>query len=177
MFRNCKNQNTQVLYAGTGEGFNNADAIEGNGIMKSTDKGATWTQLASTANDLNFAYVNRLAIDPNNEDIVVVATNNGILKTYDGGTTWNIIHSAGKIQDMRANPSNFNTLYAATASGIIRSYDAGNTWVLPEQATFGGGRIEFAPSMSDTKCFCTLRLIQVLIDYLAHSMVELVGLK
>jgi photosystem II stability/assembly factor-like uncharacterized protein len=142
--------NTSVMYAGTGEGFFNADAIEGNGIMKTTDKGATWSQLSSTATDADFAYVNRLAIDPANENIVVAATNTGIFKTSDGGTTWVKVYSPGRIQDMRANPENFNTLFASTTLGVIRSYDAGNTWVLPSKAKFGGGRIEFAPSLSDT---------------------------
>ena len=56
--------NSNVLYAGTGEGFFNSDAIRGAGIFKTTDGGATWAQLAATANS-NFYYVNRLAISPN----------------------------------------------------------------------------------------------------------------
>ena len=55
--------NGDVLYAGTGEGFGNVDAIEGNGIMKTTDNGVTWSQLTSTVTDPHFAFVNRLAID------------------------------------------------------------------------------------------------------------------
>jgi photosystem II stability/assembly factor-like uncharacterized protein len=142
--------NTNVMYAGTGEGFNNADAIEGNGIMKTTDKGATWTQLASTATDVNFAFVNRLAIDPTNENIVVAATNTGIHKTLDGGANWSKVYPTGRILDLRVNPLNFNTIFAATTQGVIRSFDAGDTWELPEKAKILGGRIEFAPSLSDT---------------------------
>lgn len=142
--------NHDVLYAGTGEGFYNSDAIEGNGIMKTTNGGATWVQLSSTAADVNFSYVNRLVIDPANENIVVVATNSGIFKTIDGGTIWNQVYSPGRIQDLRANTENFNTLFAPTSQGVIRSLDAGNTWSLPEKATFGGGRIEIAQALSDT---------------------------
>ncbi len=141
--------NTNVMYAGTGEGFNNADGIQGNGIMKTTDKGATWSQLSSTATDPDFSYVNRLAVDPTNDDIVVAATNSGILKTTDGGSAWSKVYSS-RVQDMRANPSNFNTIFASTSQGVIRSYDAGNTWVLPEKAKLGGGRIEIAIAPSDT---------------------------
>lgn len=36
--------NSSVIYAGTGEGFFNADAVRGAGIFKSTDAGATWTR-------------------------------------------------------------------------------------------------------------------------------------
>ena len=41
--------NPNVLYAGTGEGFFNGDAVSGAGIVKSTDRGVTWFQLASTS--------------------------------------------------------------------------------------------------------------------------------
>lgn len=141
--------NNNVLYAGTGEGFNNADAIQGDGILKSTDKGATWSQLASTTLNSDFSYVNRLAVDPNNENIVVAATNTGIFKTTNGGTNWSKVYS-GTVQDLRANPSNYNTLYAPTTQGVMRSFNAGATWVLPEKAKFGGGRIEIAAALSDT---------------------------
>jgi len=142
--------NRNVLYAGTGEGFYNVDAVEGDGIMKSTDKGDTWTQLASTAADPHFAYVNRLAIDPTDENIVVAATNSGIYKTTNGGSSWSEVYTPGRIQDMRANPENFNTIFATTSLGVIRSHDAGSTWVLPSGAQFGDGRIEIAPSRTDT---------------------------
>ena len=46
--------NHDVMYMGTGEGFGNIDGLNGNGIWKTTDRGATWTQLANTAND-NFS--------------------------------------------------------------------------------------------------------------------------
>lgn len=47
-----------VLYAGTGEGYFNIDAIRGAGIFKSIDGGETWNQLASTANSA-FYYVQK----------------------------------------------------------------------------------------------------------------------
>ncbi|MFN4111672.1 MAG: WD40/YVTN/BNR-like repeat-containing protein, partial [Ignavibacteria bacterium] len=53
--------NNNIIYAGTGEGFYNLDAIRGNGIFKTTDAGQTWTQLSST-NNSNFNYVNDLVI-------------------------------------------------------------------------------------------------------------------
>ena len=34
-----------VIYAGTGEGFGNTDAVRGDGIWKSTDRGETWSQI------------------------------------------------------------------------------------------------------------------------------------
>src|SRR5207244_5056281 len=47
-----------VIYAGTGEGFFNVDALRGAGIFCTRD-GAQWSQLASTK---ELQFVNRLAI-------------------------------------------------------------------------------------------------------------------
>ena len=47
--------NPSIIYLGTGEGYLNSDAIQGLGVWKSTDAGATWNQLASTTgSDFNF---------------------------------------------------------------------------------------------------------------------------
>jgi hypothetical protein len=40
--------NPNVIYAGTGEGFFNGDAVRGAGIFRTTDGGANWTQLTAT---------------------------------------------------------------------------------------------------------------------------------
>ncbi len=55
--------NSNTMYAGTGEGWFNIDAVKGGGIFKSTDGGVTWTQLASTAT--TFDYVQDIVIDNN----------------------------------------------------------------------------------------------------------------
>jgi photosystem II stability/assembly factor-like uncharacterized protein len=74
-----------VIYVGTGEGYYNIDAITGDGIFKSTDNGATWVQLASTVNNINFNFVNRLITDPSNSSVVIAATNYGVFRSTDGG--------------------------------------------------------------------------------------------
>ncbi len=79
--------NPAILYAGTGEGSFNIDAIRGAGIFKSTDSGATWTQLAATTGS-NFHYVNDLIVAPSNAQIVVAATSTGIFVSSDGGTSF-----------------------------------------------------------------------------------------
>ena len=40
----------QIIYAGTGEGWFNADAVRGAGILKSVDGGQSWEIMPSTAN-------------------------------------------------------------------------------------------------------------------------------
>jgi photosystem II stability/assembly factor-like uncharacterized protein len=53
--------NPNVLYAGTGEGYFNIDAIGGYGIFKSTNGGDTWVQLSPTA---TWRHVNRVVSAP-----------------------------------------------------------------------------------------------------------------
>ena len=79
-----------TMYFGTGEGWFNADAIEGLGIWKSIDGGSSWSQLSST---LNFAYVQDLLIDQNGNLYASVrnrtgAQARGIQRSTDGGSTW-----------------------------------------------------------------------------------------
>ncbi len=151
--------NPDVIYVGTGEGFFNADAIGGDGIFKTTDRGQTWTQLASTSGNSNFTAVNRIVVDPANENIAVAATNTGVFKTTDGGATWEKKYTtSSRVLDLRANPLNFNTLYGTvygtgtTGSfdgGAIKSTDAGETWT--EYFTeLNGGRFEIAIAPTDT---------------------------
>jgi photosystem II stability/assembly factor-like uncharacterized protein len=85
--------NHNIIYLGTGEGFYNLDGIAGNGVFKSIDKGDSWTQLSSTVDNNDFKYINRLAIDPTNPDIVIVVTNTGIFKSIDGGTSWSNVYT------------------------------------------------------------------------------------
>ncbi|WP_430815691.1 T9SS type A sorting domain-containing protein [Carboxylicivirga sp. RSCT41] len=138
--------NHDVLYAGTGEGFGNLDAIKGNGIFKSIDRGQSWTHMASTKDDANFTYVSRLAIDPANEDIVMAATNTGIYRSINGGTSWtNVYVAEGRIQDLKSKSGDFNTLYATDNNiGILMSIDGGISWKLVKE--INKGRIELAVS-------------------------------
>jgi hypothetical protein len=90
--------NPSILYAGTGEGWFNIDAVRGNGIWKSTDGGSTWAHLASTdstANNAshNFDYVGDIVV--NNNGVVFESSRpskycntGGVLRSADGGTTW-----------------------------------------------------------------------------------------
>ncbi len=143
--------NHDVMYAGTGEGFYNLDAVEGNGIFKSTDRGETWTQLASTTTNTAFKVINRIVVDPNDENVVIAATNNGIFKSTNGGSSWTNVYSSGRIQDLVDNPLNFNTLYATRNSvGVLKSTDGGNTWFSSSEGISGVNRMEIDIAPSDT---------------------------
>ncbi|WP_338790543.1 S-layer homology domain-containing protein [Bernardetia sp. MNP-M8] len=138
--------NTQIMYAGTGEGFFNVDAVRGAGIWKTSDGGQTWNQLAST-NNSNFHYIQKIAITPGGS--VFVATRTGVFRSQDKGSSWSFLVS-GNASDIEITSN--GTVYAATgifSTGIVRkSTNFGQDWTIVTPAT-GGQRIELAVAPSD----------------------------
>ncbi len=126
--------NPDTLYAGTGEGFYNIDAIRGFGIYKSVDGGRTWNQLASTAgaNAKKFQFVNRLAFarGQGNSQILLAATREGLYRSTDGGNTFSSISTlVTEVLDVRIFPQNLNYCVAGAYNGkVFYSDDAGKTW-------------------------------------------------
>ncbi len=118
----------RTLYVGTGEPFGNLDAIGGLGVLKTTNGGRSWEYLNNTK---DFGGVGRLALNPADENNLIVASTNGIYVTTDGGDTWQNTYTGGNVQDLNFDPTNFNTLYGGVNSvGVIKSVDGGLTWDL-----------------------------------------------
>ena len=139
-----------VLYVGTGESFPGGTGMFGNGIWKSTDRGVSWLQLESTATNADFEFVNRLIVDPADENIVLAATKSGVLKSTDGGLGWTKVYADHNVEDLVADPTSFNTLFGGVNSfGIIRSTDAGETWSASNEGIAAGVRYEIAVSPVD----------------------------
>lgn len=86
--------NHNTLYVGTGD-FDAADQF-GEGIMKTTDGGATWTQLgadiftpfAAGTPDKPEQNIGALAVDPNNSNNVLAGTRHGFFMSHDAGASW-----------------------------------------------------------------------------------------
>ncbi|GAB3726103.1 hypothetical protein GCM10027594_07760 [Hymenobacter agri] len=153
-----------VLYCGTGEGYFNADAIQGAGIWKSTNGGSTWTQLASTSNS-NFYYVQKILVHPVTGD-VYAATRNGLFRSQNGGSTWTAVlatnvspaTATSRVADIEIAADNtlFVSMGIFSTDGIYRSTtgDAGswtklNTLTGSGLPTTGYQRIELACAPSD----------------------------
>lgn len=126
----------QVMYAGTGEGFSNIDAVRGLGIFKSTDGGTTWTQLAST-NNSNFYYNQKLVIkDVAGTEYLFAGTRAGLRRSIDGGVTWTKVLGSGvtatsdRIADIElaANGDLYATTGIFQTDGIYKSTNNGSTW-------------------------------------------------
>ncbi len=79
-----------TLYAGTGEGYGNVDAVRGAGIFKSTDGGLSWKHLEATRNNSGFFFVNKLVVSPVSPNRVYAATSVGIFRSTDSGETWQL---------------------------------------------------------------------------------------
>ncbi len=89
-------------YAGTGEAIGASAAypnafVYGNGILKSTDNGKTWTTLTVTADNViqNFGFfdiIHKIIVHPKNSD-VYAAIHRRIMRSKDGGSTWETVLS------------------------------------------------------------------------------------
>jgi photosystem II stability/assembly factor-like uncharacterized protein len=135
-----------ALFAGTGEGFGNIDALRGNGIFVSP-VGAAWYQLASTMTN-DFQYVNRLAITPN--QVILAATTTGIMRSTNNGDSWTKTQSGG-FTDAKAHPTNPMRAVAGTRDGkAYFTTDAGISWTRCQPTpSWGNGRIEIAYATAD----------------------------
>lgn len=170
---------THTIYVGTGENNASRSSYAGMGILKSTDKGSSWTPLGLAAAH----HIGKIEINPNNPEEVVVgvvgplyskSNTRGIYKTTNGGQTWEqtlVLPDPTGIIELSVVPGNYNIQYAAAwekdrkawdfigsgaNSGIYKSTDAGNSWTListPESGFLQGegvGRIGLAAFDTNT---------------------------
>lgn len=143
----CIGANPINLVSSTGIFDREASNIVGEGIMKSTDGGATWNQ--SNTGITGSLFVGGMS-DSATPGLLYIATGNnaevnlntpikgGVFKSTNGGTTWTQVISStdvilpGYTEDVfnavKIAPSNNNIVYAASSYAFYRSDDAGATW-------------------------------------------------
>lgn len=110
-------------------------------VYRSTDRGQTWTSLASLTKG---AVVNALAQDPENPSRLFAATNAGAFLSADRGATWKILQVGGAagvpILSLAIDPWKPSVVFAGSRGrGMFRSADGGATWspiVSASDATF-----------------------------------------
>ena len=140
-----------VVYAGTGEASIRSNVSHGDGVYRSTDAGATWTNVGLE----DTRHIGRVRVDPRDPDRLYVAAlghafgpnaQRGVFRSTDGGGSWERVlfksERAGAI-DLSMDPNNPRILYAAIwqvlrtpwslvgagpESGLWRSTDGGDTW-------------------------------------------------
>ena len=116
--------NTIYIATGDKDGWDNKSV----GVLKSTDGGTTWNNTGLSFVLSDYEMVNRLLIDPGNNNKLIAATSAGVYKTTDAGINWSKISTYNFI-DMEYKPGNFTTLYASSKNGTIYiSTDEGINW-------------------------------------------------
>jgi photosystem II stability/assembly factor-like uncharacterized protein len=143
--------NPDLVWVGTGESNNRQSTSWGDGVYKSTDGGKSYVNVGLRTS----RYINRIVIDPRNNDVVFVAATGslwgpggerGVYKTNDGGRTWKQVLKVDDdtgANDLVMDATDSRILYATTyqrrrnaccmngggpGSGIWKSTDGGETW-------------------------------------------------
>lgn len=159
-----------TMFATTGEGWFNIDAVRGGGIYKSTDGGVNWNLLPSTS---GFEYIQDMVIDNNGNLFVslrnLTSTNRGVMRSTDRGTTWTQVLGAplsgfgtGRAADLEvaANGDVYASLGVISRAEVYKSSFATNgantgavgTWtnITPSFATITQ-RVEIMLAPSDAQ--------------------------
>ncbi len=135
-------QDTNTLYISTGffdrEAANSDPAAGtpgGEGILKSTDGGQTWTAVNTGLGNL---YVTSLFMHPTNPEVLLAAAGNiqynangGVYLTTDGGASWGRVLSGDSdsiFETVEISTSDPSIAYAANDLAVYRSEDGGHTW-------------------------------------------------
>ncbi len=133
--------NPDVLYAGFWEVFRTPHSLSsggpGSGLFKTTDGGATWTEITRHAGLPKPIWgkigVSVSGADPNRVYAIIEAAEGGVFLSDDAGTTWKLINDDRRIRQrafyytrIYADPKVRDTVYVLN-TGIYRSTDAGKT--------------------------------------------------
>lgn len=156
--------NADLVWVGAGESNNRQSTSWGGGVFKSTDGGKTFALMGLA----NSKHINRIVIDPRNNDVVLVAAtgplfgsggDRGIYKTTDGGKSWKLVLKGDDdtgANDLAQSLTDPNTLYASMyqrrrsaccmngggpGSGLYKSTNGGDTWTRISGNGFPGGSL------------------------------------
>ncbi len=167
-----------IVWAGTGEAWAIRDAdVGGDGIYKSTDAGATWTNVGLA----DVGRIGRILVHPTNPNVVYVCAlgrgtgpqqERGVYRTTDGGRTWQrslFVDENTGCSGLTLDAKDPNTLFAGMwqmvmhtyamysggpSSGVYVSHDAGVTWkhiVDPGLPKSPLGKIDVVVAPTDSK--------------------------
>ncbi len=139
--------NSNIIYAGTGEvyhtevdvmGFNvwKTRGTYGIGVIKSTDGGATWSQVLTRVSSDLFG-VQSMTFLPGNSATVFACATDGLYRSTNSGSTWTKIYNGNNVRDIAINPSNVDQMVISVGNmtnatkGIFRTTNGTNaspTW-------------------------------------------------
>ncbi|MEQ8245183.1 glycosyl hydrolase [Fulvivirga sp.] len=143
--------NTHTIWVGTGENNGGRHISFGDGVYKSEDDGATWTNMGLKQSE----HISKIYIKPGNSNVILVASQGplwsaggerGFYKSTDGGKNWKKTLGDEEwtgVTDFVVDPRDPNRIYAATwqhnrtvaawmgggeKTKIYASSDGGDTW-------------------------------------------------
>lgn len=134
--------NANRLFAATGEGFSVNNRAAGAGVFRTTDGGATWTQLPDT---VNWSFVNRLAIAPGTSTIFAAVgdgspddpEDRGVWRSENWGDDWAPVLPGEFVYDVKVNPTNANHIMVGTSESLYTSAGGGDPGTWFEQTNGG----------------------------------------
>lgn len=113
----------------------------GNGFYRTTDGGATWTQIQSELKKMRGAATVAALATSAKAELLVAATDYGLLSSVDFGATWEpvqMLTSPGQVKiqalSVRANGAERIIAYASVGT-FYRSIDAGRNWTTHQLTT------------------------------------------
>jgi photosystem II stability/assembly factor-like uncharacterized protein len=111
---------SRIVYAATGHDH---FPLDGDGVWKTTDGGATWAQAGAALKGLSIAAVAVSSLP----DVVWAASGGSVFRSGDGGGTW-VDRSAGlqafAVNRLLIDPADPSRVYALTSSGVWVLEDA-----------------------------------------------------
>ncbi len=143
--------NPSTVWVGTGENVGGRHVGYGDGVYKSLDGGASWTNMGLGKSE----HIGSIRVDPRDSNVVFVAAqgplwspggDRGLYRSADGGKTGEKVLGGGEytgVNEVALDPGNPDVLYASThqrfrnvaalinggpESGIHKSVDGGKTW-------------------------------------------------
>jgi uncharacterized protein (TIGR03437 family) len=119
--------NPNNIYAGTGEANWNGDGYLGDGILRSTDGGVSWTAIEGPFAGQSMGGI---AVSPTDGKVLLAAASSGIYRSADRGSTW-VRALPTLVNTVAFESADGTTAYAGTFfSGVYKSIDGGVTWKL-----------------------------------------------
>jgi photosystem II stability/assembly factor-like uncharacterized protein len=127
-------------------------AVDGTAIMKTTDGGGHWAEVAEDSNKFDF-----LLVDPASPATIyaIGGPYRFIYKSIDGGVSWALLAASNGlsplIEALAIAPSLTTTLYAGSLGvGVLKSIDGGMSWVRVNNGLPGlGSPLAIDPTNAD----------------------------
>lgn len=142
--------NSNIIYLATGDP--DASNTYSVGVLKSTNGGLTWNTTGLTFLNTT-TYSGDILINPNDSNMLWVATTNGIYRTINAGVNWNLVQagdfSGGRI---RLKPGTSSTVYAVSNNRFYRSTNSGSSFsIVTTGLPSSSGRLilDVTPANSD----------------------------